>query len=82
MNSEFGGSVENEVVELRNRVLRIEEALRRRGVADPAAGLTGEVAIAIFRLSFESWVADDDAATLSERIIASFDELRVVAAGT
>jgi uncharacterized membrane protein len=32
MNSEFSGSVENEVVELRNRVLRIEEALRRRGV--------------------------------------------------
>jgi len=32
MNSDFSGSVENEVVELRNRVLRIEEALRRRGV--------------------------------------------------
>jgi len=42
MNSEFGGSVEIEVVELRNRVLRIEEALRRRGVvledAKPAPG--------------------------------------------
>jgi uncharacterized membrane protein len=32
MDSGFSGSVENEVVELRNRVLRIEEALRRRGV--------------------------------------------------
>ena len=32
MNSEFSGSLENEVVELRNRVLRIEDALRRRGV--------------------------------------------------
>jgi len=32
MNPDFSGSVENEVVELRARVGRIEEALRRRGV--------------------------------------------------
>lgn len=39
MNADFSGSVENEVVELRTRVGRIEEALRRRGVAleDPTA---------------------------------------------
>src|SRR5271165_5219426 len=47
MNSEFSGSVETEVVELRNRVLRIEEALRRRGVVlddtkpTPAAAPSG-----------------------------------------
>ena len=73
---------ERELIKLATLAAALADALRRRGVADPAAGLTGEVAIAIFRLSFESWVADDDAATLSERIIASFDELRVVAAGT
>lgn len=39
MNPDFGGNVENEVGELRARVQRIEEALRRRGVVleDPPA---------------------------------------------
>jgi uncharacterized membrane protein len=41
MNPDFGGNVENEVGELRARVQRIEEALRRRGVVleDPSAAV-------------------------------------------
>jgi hypothetical protein len=59
----------------------LAEALRRRGVDDPEAALTGEVAIAVFRVAFEGWVADDDPAGLTERFRASFDAVRAVAAG-
>jgi uncharacterized membrane protein len=44
MNPDFSGSVENEVVELRARIGRIEEALRRRGVVlddQPVAAQAG-----------------------------------------
>jgi AcrR family transcriptional regulator len=71
---------ERELIKLANLAAALADALRQRGVPDPAAGLTGEVAIAIFRLSFESWVGEADGATLSERMRASFDELRAVAA--
>jgi hypothetical protein len=35
----------------------VSEPLRERGVADLGASILGEVAIAIFRTTFERWVA-------------------------
>jgi hypothetical protein len=32
--------------------------LRERGLEDPAASLTGEVAIAVFRIAFERWLVE------------------------
>ena len=34
----------------------IADALRRRGVSDPAASLTAETGIAVFRVTFDRWV--------------------------
>ena len=38
-------------------------ALRRRGVEDPAASLTAEAGIAVFRIAFERWVNETDGKT-------------------
>jgi AcrR family transcriptional regulator len=72
---------ERELIKLATLAGALADALRRRGVDDPEAALTGEVAIAVFRVAFESWVADDDPAGLTERFRSSFDAVRAVAAG-
>jgi len=71
---------ERELIKLATLSAALADALRRRGVADPAATLTGELAIAVFRVAFEAWVTDDGPATLSERCRDSWEALRVVAA--
>jgi hypothetical protein len=59
----------------------LAEALRRRGVADPAASLTAEAGIAVFRISFERWADERNDRGLSELMSDSLDELRAVTAG-
>ena len=73
---------ERELIKLATLAAALADALRRRGVADPEAALTGEVAIAVFRVAFEGWVGDDDPRSLTSRIRASFDALQTVAART
>jgi hypothetical protein len=57
----------------------LADALRERGVADPAASLAAEVAIAVFRISFERWLAGGDERDLRELMRGSLDELRALA---
>jgi hypothetical protein len=56
--------------------------LRRRGVSDPAAGLTAEAGIAIFKIGFERWISGTGEAGLPQLIRESLAELRAVTAGT
>jgi AcrR family transcriptional regulator len=53
----------------------LAEALRTRGLADPAATLTAEVGIAVFRVAFARWIDDPNDRDLPELIRESFDEL-------
>ena len=57
-------------------------ALRERGISEPAASLTGQAGIAIFRVAFERWVNDPGERDLPELIRESFDELKALTAGT
>jgi hypothetical protein len=59
----------------------VSEALRERGVADPGASILGEVAIAIFRISFERWVCTERQPDPTEPIRALLAELRALTAG-
>jgi hypothetical protein len=52
--------------------------LRRRGVADPAASLAAEAGIAVFRVAFERWIADDEDRDATEVVQDSFDQLKAV----
>jgi AcrR family transcriptional regulator len=72
---------ERELIKLASLGSALADALRRRGVADPAADLAAEVGIAVFRIAFERWVGDANQADLSRLIRESLDELKAVTAG-
>ncbi len=71
---------ERELIKLATLATALADALRQRGVADPTAGLIGEVAIAIFKNSFERWVSASEPSELKRMIRESLDQLRDVTA--
>jgi AcrR family transcriptional regulator len=73
---------ERELIKLASLAAAITDTLRRRGVSDPAASLTAEAGIAVFRIAFERWVEDSNRRDLSRLIRDSFDELKAVTAGS
>jgi AcrR family transcriptional regulator len=72
---------ERELIKLASLASALAEALRRRGVHDPAASLTAEAGIAVFKVAFERWVEDTDRQDLPRLIRESLDELTAVTAG-
>jgi AcrR family transcriptional regulator len=73
---------ERELIKLASLASAIADALRRRGVADPAASLSAEAGIAVFRIAFERWVDETNQLDLPQVIRDSMDELKAVTAGT
>ncbi|HUA75140.1 MAG TPA: TetR family transcriptional regulator [Solirubrobacteraceae bacterium] len=71
---------EREVMKLASIAAAIAATLRERGVAEPAAGLTAEVAIAVFRSAFERWVYETSEGDLPALIRDSLGELRALVA--
>jgi AcrR family transcriptional regulator len=69
---------ERELIKLATLASALAGALRDRGVAEPAASLTGQAGIAVFRVAFERWVAAAEQRSLRELVRESFDELKVV----
>jgi AcrR family transcriptional regulator len=59
----------------------LAEALRGRGQPDPAATLTAEVGIAVFKVAFERWIDDPSDRDFPERIRESLDELETLHQG-
>jgi AcrR family transcriptional regulator len=72
---------ERELIKLASLVTTIAEALRRRGVSDPAASLASEAGIAVFRLAFERWVHDPKRRDLAQHVRQSLSSLKAVTAG-
>jgi hypothetical protein len=68
---------ERERIKLAALAEAVGEALRARGVGDPAAILAAEAGMAVFRVAFERWVGSDRELGLLMR--ESLDELRAVA---
>jgi len=71
---------ERELIKLASLASAVADALRRRGVAEPAASLTAELGIAVFKIAFERWIDDVGKRTLRESIRESLDELDLVTA--
>ena len=71
---------ERELIKLASLASALAGALRRRGVADPAATLTAEAGIAVFKVAFARWVSDGDSLDLQQHIRESLDELQAVTA--
>ena len=75
------GLQERELIKLASLASALADALRRRGVADPAASLTAEAGIAVFKIAFERWVDGPSQPELPQLIRESLGELRAVTTG-
>ena len=71
---------ERELIKLAALASAIADALRRRGVRDPAASLTAEAGIAVFRVAFDRWIDADNELGWSELVRDSLAELKVLVA--
>ena len=72
---------ERELIKLATVAAAIADSLRGRGVTDPAASLTAEAGVAIFKIAFARWIAAPDGPDLAKLIAESLDQLKLVAAG-
>jgi AcrR family transcriptional regulator len=72
---------ERELVKLASLAAALADALRRRGVQDPTAGLTAEAGVAVFRVAFAHWIHDDSDRDFAQFVREGIAELRAVAAG-
>ena len=71
---------ERELIKLATLATTFAAALRGRGLREPAASLTAEVGIAVFRVAFEQWVNDDQDRELTDLLRQSLAELKVITA--
>jgi AcrR family transcriptional regulator len=71
---------ERDLIKFASLSAALAEALRARGLRDPAAALTAEVGIAVFRVAFERWIDDTNDRDLPELIRESLDELEALSA--
>jgi hypothetical protein len=73
---------ERELIKLSGLATALADALRRRGVAEPAASLTAQAGIAVFHVAFARWVEEGNILALPDVIQDSLDELRAVTAAS
>jgi AcrR family transcriptional regulator len=66
---------ERELIKLASLAAALADALRGRGVGDPAAGLTAEIGVAVFKIAFERWHDAAGRRDLSVLVREAFDEL-------
>jgi AcrR family transcriptional regulator len=72
------GLQERELIKLASLASALADALRRRGVTEPAASLTAEAGVAVFKIAFERWLGETDDRGLTAFIRESLDELKAV----
>jgi AcrR family transcriptional regulator len=72
---------ERELLKLASLASAMADALRRRGVSDPAASLTAEAGVAVFKVAFERWINEPSQRDLPQLIRESLNELKAVTAG-
>ena len=68
------------VIKLAALATSLADALRRKGIDDPVAGLAAETGVAAFKIAFARWItapADED---LADVIRETFDQLGAVTA--
>ncbi len=73
---------ERELIKLAAFAAALADALRQRGVGDPAARLAAEAGIAVFKIAFDRWIDETNQRDLPHLIRASLDALKAVTAGT
>jgi len=72
---------ERELIKLASLASALADELRRRGVPEPAASLTAEEGIAVFRIAFDRWILDPGQQDFPQLIRESLEALKAVTAG-
>ncbi|MEU3354275.1 hypothetical protein [Streptomyces sp. NPDC037389] len=72
---------ERELIKLASPTAALAGALRGRGVAKPAASLTAEAGVTVFKVGFYRWISPGEERELSRVIRDSPNELKAVTAG-
>jgi AcrR family transcriptional regulator len=72
---------ERELFKLASLAAAVAEALRRRGVPEPAASLAADAGVTVFRIGFETWIAGPSSPPLAECIRRALAGLKAVTAG-
>ncbi|MFJ9930317.1 TetR/AcrR family transcriptional regulator [Streptomyces misionensis] len=72
---------ERELIKLASLAAALADTLRRRGVPEPAASLTAETGVAVFKVAFERWIAPDEQRPLALLARDSLEQLKAVATG-
>ncbi|MFB7334821.1 TetR/AcrR family transcriptional regulator [Streptomyces adustus] len=72
---------ERELIKLASLSAALADALRARGVPEPAASLTAEAGVAVFKVGFERWVAPGEQREMAPLMRESLDALKAVTAG-
>ncbi len=72
---------ERELIKLASLAAAVAEALEGRGVDGASATLSGEMAVAVFKIAFERWIAPPCDRGLADVMADTLDELRAVASG-
>jgi hypothetical protein len=57
------------------------DALRKRGVTEPAASLAAEVGVIAFKTAYARWISDPDEQDLSQLIREALGQLEVMTTG-
>ncbi|MEU9011265.1 helix-turn-helix domain-containing protein [Streptomyces sp. NPDC048479] len=71
---------ERELIKLAGIAEAMADALRGRGVPEPAASLAAETGIAVFKVAFARWISEPGQPDLPAVLRASAEELRSVLA--
>jgi AcrR family transcriptional regulator len=76
------GLQERELLKRASLASAMAGALRRRGVAEPAASLAAEAGVIAFKTAYARWVSEPDEQDLRALIRESLDQLKMLTAGT
>jgi AcrR family transcriptional regulator len=71
---------ERELTKMASYSVALVEALRERGVGEPAASLTAEIGIAVFKIAFARWLDESNDRGYPDLLRESFAELKTVTA--
>jgi AcrR family transcriptional regulator len=69
---------ERELAKMASLADALADGLRRRGVGEPDASLAAEAGIAVMRVAFARWVADDETRDLSAVVRESLTQLGTI----
>lgn len=75
------GLQERETSKLTALAAAMADALRQRGVRDPAATLAADIGVLAFKTAYARWVSAPDALDLAQLIRESLDQLKALIAG-